>query len=215
MINTSEPFKLNLVTIIITLTGMLVMGLIITFSIGRDELTYMINATHTPLLNFVFKYITHAGDGVFAIALALYWMIAINKREGYYLFIIYGISSLITQFLKRVIFADAFRPIKVLDPEKIKLIEGITNNYNHSFPSGHATSIFAVAIAFALLINKPKASIMFISIAALVAYSRVYLLQHFATDIIAGAFIGSITAIFVFIVMRKTANRINTPEEII
>lgn len=213
MINTNASYRLNLLTIVVTLTALLVMGLIITYTIGRNELTYLINGSHTPLTDFIFKYLTHAGDGIFAIALALYWMFAVNKREAYYLFIIYGVSSLITQTLKRVVFTDSFRPLKALGPDGLHLVDGVTVSLHHSFPSGHSTSIFAVAIAFALLINRPKTSIIFIAIAAAVSYSRVYLLQHFATDIIAGAFIGAVTAIVVFIIMRNTGNPANEIED--
>jgi membrane-associated phospholipid phosphatase len=204
MINSHGPHKLNIVTIIITLTALLVMGLAITHTIGRNELTYIINGAHTPTLDFLFKYLTHAGDGMFAIAIGLYWMFAVNKREAYYIFVIYGISSLITQALKRTVFTDSYRPLKALGSDGLHLIDGVTVSLHHSFPSGHATTIFAIAIAFALLINRPIISILFIVIAALVAYSRVYLLQHFATDVIAGSFIGSVTAIVVFMFMRNS-----------
>ncbi len=58
-----------------------------------------------------------------------------------------------------------------------------------SFPSGHTASSFALA---ALLSSAyPKGRYIFYSIAAIAGLSRVYLDSHFASDVFAGAVIGT------------------------
>jgi membrane-associated phospholipid phosphatase len=58
-----------------------------------------------------------------------------------------------------------------------------------SFPSGHATTAFAAAVACALLV--PRARWPAIALASLVAASRVYLGVHYVFDVLAGALLGA------------------------
>jgi undecaprenyl-diphosphatase len=59
---------------------------------------------------------------------------------------------------------------------------------NDSFPSGHATSVFAVATVFAAFY--PRFRWPLYALAAAVAVGRVYLERHYVSDILAGAVIG-------------------------
>ncbi len=54
-----------------------------------------------------------------------------------------------------------------------------------SFPSGHSTTVFATAVAFALLF--PRARWPLLALAVLVAATRVVLGAHYPSDVIAGA----------------------------
>jgi undecaprenyl-diphosphatase len=71
---------------------------------------------------------------------------------------------------------------------------------NFSFPSGHATGSFAVAAFFAAVwwhraggrgTNLAKSGALF-TVAAAIAYSRVYLGVHYPSDILAGSVLGSL-----------------------
>ena len=61
-----------------------------------------------------------------------------------------------------------------------------------SFPSGHATSVFAVATVFAAYY--PRLRWPLYALAAAIALGRVYLARHYVSDIIAGAALGAIVA---------------------
>jgi len=61
-----------------------------------------------------------------------------------------------------------------------------------SFPSGHATSVFAVATVFAAFY--PRLRWPLYVLAAAVAVGRVYLDRHYVSDIVAGAAIGIVIA---------------------
>lgn len=63
-----------------------------------------------------------------------------------------------------------------------------------SFPSGHATDAFFIAVFFSLFY--PKLRPLLMSFAVLTAYSRVYCGVHFPLDVIGGALWGSILAVF-------------------
>lgn len=63
-----------------------------------------------------------------------------------------------------------------------------------AFPSGHSTTTFAAAVAFAALF--PRARAWLIALALPVAATRVALGSHFPSDVIAGAAIGSAFALW-------------------
>jgi membrane-associated phospholipid phosphatase len=64
-----------------------------------------------------------------------------------------------------------------------------------SFPSGHATT--AAALAFAVSAVWPQARFVMIGYAILIMLSRLVLLAHHPSDVVAGALVGVIGAMFV------------------
>lgn len=58
----------------------------------------------------------------------------------------------------------------------------------HSFPSGHATVAFACATALAFAV--PRLRLPLFVLAALIAFSRVYVGVHYPLDVLAGALLG-------------------------
>jgi membrane-associated phospholipid phosphatase len=58
-----------------------------------------------------------------------------------------------------------------------------------SFPSGHATNIFALATVLAML--WPRGKVLLYTVAAWIAASRVLIGQHYFTDAVGGAMLGT------------------------
>jgi membrane-associated phospholipid phosphatase len=73
----------------------------------------------------------------------------------------------------------AFRPFKM-------------KTANTSFPSGHTTSVFALASVFSARSDKPAVGLAAYSVAAGVALQRVYGDKHWASDVFAGAALGTV-----------------------
>jgi undecaprenyl-diphosphatase len=63
----------------------------------------------------------------------------------------------------------------------------------YSLPSGHATVAFACATVLALAV--PRLRWAFYGLAALIAFSRVYVGVHYPFDVVAGAVLGVVIAI--------------------
>jgi len=59
-----------------------------------------------------------------------------------------------------------------------------------SFPSGHASASFAAAYALWFSRKKIKLWIPALILAALIAFSRLYLYVHFPSDVVAGIMLG-------------------------
>jgi undecaprenyl-diphosphatase len=76
-----------------------------------------------------------------------------------------------------------------------------------SFPSGHATVSFACATVLAFAI--PRLAVPLYALAALIAFSRVYVGVHYPIDVIAGAALGVLIA--TALRMLAAARRRSTP----
>lgn len=71
----------------------------------------------------------------------------------------------------------------------------IKNPHDFSFPSGHTLSSFAAASVIACFDKKMGTAALFL--AALIAFSRLYLYVHFPTDVLSGAVLGSLIGMLV------------------
>ena len=65
-----------------------------------------------------------------------------------------------------------------------------------SFPSDHATATFAIAAAF-LLHGALRRGALFILLALIVSFSRVYIGTHYLSDVVGGCLIGLLAALVV------------------
>jgi undecaprenyl-diphosphatase len=101
----------------------------------------------------------------------------------------FALTTLVTGWLKELF--DRPRPPDDADPVT-SLVELPTSA---SFPSGHASTAFAAAVALGVLVPRWRAPAL--AVAALVAFSRVYLGVHFWLDVFAGALLGAAFGWFV------------------
>lgn len=156
----------------------------------QADLFLAINRLNTPSLDTFFKRITFLGDGIFfgVVILLLLFKRYSNAALGVVIFLS---TSVVAQFLKRVVFADDLRPFAELGNEYVlHQVDGVQQVMTLSFPSGHTTTAFALGLLLAWKVF-PSYLGWFVGIlAGLVGYSRVYLGQHYVEDIYAGAILG-------------------------
>lgn len=172
-------------------------------TLGKNGAFQLINSNHNEIADQFFKYFTYYGDAMMWIPLALFCFL---YRRKYFIAVVAGvlISTVMAQFLKRVVYPDELRPIAHLSESfPIHRIAGVELKRIHSFPSGHTTTAFAMALIMAHMINKKIWSIILPLFAGLAAYSRVYLGQHFPTDALAGMCIGVLSAVLSLLIYRK------------
>jgi membrane-associated phospholipid phosphatase len=90
----------------------------------------------------------------------------------------------LTVMLLKVAFDRARPPLVESSLDPIGTVPG-----SASFPSGHAATAFAAAVAVGVLYPRFRKPLL--ALAATVALSRVYLGVHFATDVLAGSLLGA------------------------
>ena len=158
------------------------------------------------IVDTFFKYFTHVGDGIFAIILCVIILI-FNIRKGIFVLGTYILSGTTTSILKNYCY-DVNRPHFVfgytLPQIKVNYIEGVDMMGLNSFPSGHATSAFAIFTSLALVSNNKFLKIIFFLFAFLSAFSRTYLSQHWLVDITIGSLIGTLFSLVLYFAFYQT-----------
>lgn len=167
------------------------------FFVEKGDLVLFLNNLHESALDPLGKYGTHLGDGIFCVALALVCLF-FSYEKGSALLLSYLVSGLFAQLGKRVFFPDAPRPKRFFaETADLHFLEGVKVSASKSFPSGHTTSAFALFLTLALFTkNRTLQWLCFVS-ACFAGLTRVYLAQHFFEDIVAGAYLGTLTAVAV------------------
>jgi membrane-associated phospholipid phosphatase len=127
-----------------------------------------------------------------ALALSRLVLAAIAVRTGF-LFAAIAVPSLFATIIKRLI--GRARPFVGAEPDPFLYGQLVWRPDYASMPSGHATTAFAAAIAIGLL--WPRLRPLMLLYALIIAVSRVVLDAHYLSDVIAGAFVGSIGALMV------------------
>jgi membrane-associated phospholipid phosphatase len=172
---------------------------------SKTELFLFFNSHFSSFSDFFFKYWTNAGDGLFSIAIAVILVLFVSYKKGLIVAVGYAVSSLSAQLLKRVFFPDALRPKAYFDGKSVSLhfTEGVEVFSYNSFPSGHSATAFALFCTLCFIIDKKHLEWLWLAMALLVAYSRMYLAEHFFEDIYVGSFIGVTTALVVQFLFNK------------
>lgn len=180
-------------TILIIYIVVLVVLFILAIAIEKGDDVTAINGNHTHFADVFFSYMTWFGDGVVFLPVTIV-LLFYKFRYALMSVALSIIHGLMVSLLKRVIFPGLPRPIKFMGDENIYKVPGISIHALNAFPSGHTTTAFAAATMIALISNRIGVSIIALVFAMLVGYSRIYLAQHFLVDVVAGAWLGVLSA---------------------
>ena len=157
-----------------------------------------------PTLHAVFTFITRFGlsGGYLAISALLFvglrvaaWRVkdsvlarrlSLYAYRALFVFVAVAASGLVTDLIK--VICGRARPKLLFRDDFYGFVWGATQADYWSFPSGHATTIAALATALYLL--WPRGLPLYVAVALLVAASRVIIGAHYLSDVIFGAVIG-------------------------
>jgi membrane-associated phospholipid phosphatase len=189
----------------VTLTVVTALYLIIhSCIIGRNEFFLLLNTDLGNTADIFFKISTNIGDGIVWVIVAVLFYI---YRRKYFPLLIAAvlISTLIAQGTKNL--APEPRPsVAIIDASLVHTVKGVELHSSYSFPSGHTTTAFTIFLIACLLIkNRWVVPVGFVC-ALLVAYSRVYLAQHFPLDL-GGGMLTAVITIFASIGIQKQWER--------
>jgi undecaprenyl-diphosphatase len=148
---------------------------------------------HTPVTDAVALTLS----GVFASTVMVWlllsvWLFVREEKRDHWFFLPVVVASLLSILITDGILKNFFNRNR--PPLSLGTITVGSPLLDHSFPSGHAT--FAWALAVVLADKEPRAKWLFYALAFFISLSRVYLGQHYPYDVIAGTLVGLVIGYF-------------------
>jgi membrane-associated phospholipid phosphatase len=162
------------------------------------QIALFINNYHSLFWDAFFKNYTFIGTFT-VIGPVLVFLLFVRFRFVLIACISTLLASGLAQLVKRLDWTESMRPVVYLEKIKnVHFVDGEYLNILHSFPSGHTAGAFSLLVTLALIAKSPFVKLFFLISAVMVAYSRMYLLQHFLVDVTFGALIGTTSAILIY-----------------
>lgn len=162
-------------------------------------------------LTYVAKFFTTLGDEAFVIPMVILGIVLslFKKTRKYGLTLIFAIviGTLVTNVIVKPM-ALRIRPYNTLqenvDYWKWYVGAGSLSESDYSFPSGHTTGVteMAVGMFICFMKDKKKIAYLFPVLALCTAGSRIYLMVHYSTDVIAGLIVGTVAGIVGYFLMK-------------
>lgn len=195
-----------------TLVLALVLGTLLLF-FPKGELHLLLCQPHMPFLDTIVPIFSDLVDWLpyLIVVLLLFY------RAGWATLLASNLllSTLIVQPIKHLV--NAPRPLtwfaENMPEVTLPLVEGVRMNHWLSFPSGHTTTFFVLFFSISVILcaenirGKNILSLLCFLLATFGAYTRIYLSQHFALDVLAGILIASFTTILLYyFLVQKTKN---------
>ncbi len=184
-------FKVNAFVLSVYLV-LFVTGVFLVISYSKADLHLIINQWHTVFFDIFFKYVTFLGNGWMVLILFLVFLLI---KIRYAVIFLTGnfLITLLVQVTKHFIFPHALRPVAYFKGVHVlHLIPDVAMYSYNSFPSGHAATAFGIFVMLISITKNRTLKFLWLVIALLTAYSRIYLSQHFMVDILAGSLTGAI-----------------------
>lgn len=152
-----------------------------------DQLFILLNhLPHNTLFNFIALGLSGIGmAGIVWFLLGLILFLREERRHHWFfapIILAGGLSYLAAEIILKHLIGRP-RPSEMIG----SFIIG-TKSTDFSFPSGHATIAFAMAVVLSKI--EPKWKWMFYALAVAISFSRIYLGQHFPLDVFAGGLLG-------------------------
>lgn len=200
--------KVAFYRILVFLIGLTIITL--SFFLGKNNLFLIFNSNLGSFANTFFFILTLLGDAFIWIPFLIY--IFVKRRALFFLTIAsFILVTIVVQGVKRLPIGENLRPyysmvaerndihsVYIEEPnffskteflhkiwEKF-LVEEFTPNQFHSFPSGHASTIFSIFLICILFVESSIWLFIFFILTLAIGYSRIYLAQHFPIDIAGG-----------------------------
>lgn len=165
------------------------------------EILHLIQGLRTDWLDAVMVFITRLGDGgILWVALSIVLAVFPKTRHC-------GLTMMATMLLSHIVGNEILKPlIARLRPcavdTGVQLLIGCPTSY--SFPSGHTMNAFTAAATLFAYYRKPGAAAFVL--AALIAFSRMYLFVHYPTDILGGIVLALFDTWVVMFLIRKVSD---------
>lgn len=166
---------------------------------AADKLRFSCGRFLTPVM----KAITLSGNMGMIFVVSAFIMLFFKKtrRFGVAALIAIALGFLFTNvILKHVIARE--RPFENVSSKFYTYWKaaGALNESGYSFPSGHTTAATAFGVSL-FLHTKKRCSWLFLAIPAVMGFTRIYFVVHYASDILGGFIAGSAAAVIAYFIV--------------
>lgn len=187
----------------------IVCAIILLLRFPKADIHLWINRHYSLPADRFFYFVTFLGNGIFSLVIGLLLLFS-GLRQSLVILLSWMVSGLLVQILKVFVFSSVARPLtyfRHLAP--LHLVDGVNLYTTQSFPSGHSASAFALFLCLAFFFNKRYLQLFFFLAALAVAYSRMYLSQHFLVDVAGGSVLGmAVASAFLYLFTVTWSTRI-------
>lgn len=186
-----------------------VVGWFFVGSTERLDQLLLINGANNPFTDVLFQGLTAIAEVVLPVLFLIY-LFRFRKEFALPYAYSYALSTGLIQFLKHFVFSGALRPLAYFAHSGIKwhIVSGLMISEYNSMPSGHTGAAFFMFFWVAVLLKRFHWGFIAGILAVGVAYSRVYLFQHFPVDTLVGAFLGTSSSyLFYYINYAKSSSK--------
>ena len=176
---------------------------VILLSYPKAEIHLTINQFHTTFFNYFFRFMTFLGGwGLVFLAIIL---LLTKVRNGVIFLIGTLITTIFVQGLKHLVFSGVMRPVAYFHQihKMLYLVPGVVVHFWDSFPSGHTASAFSYFIILIFLSKRTWQKVIWLLMACLIGFSRIYLSQHFLIDVEFGSLVGIISMMIPVLYFEK------------
>jgi len=175
----------------------------------RLDQLQLINGNHSAAADLVFQALTSIAEVILPLLFLIY-LFRFRKEYALPYIYSYALSTALVQGLKHFVFVDSLRPLAYFASSGVKwhIIPGLLISEYNSMPSGHTGAAFFMFFWIAVLLRRFSWGLVAGLFAVGVAYSRVYLFQHFPVDTLVGAAIGTVSSyLFYTLIYAKSPSK--------
>lgn len=183
---------------------------------GFDMWVYnFFGSLHCDFLTVVAKIFTSFGDEAFVIPMAVLGGVLCcfkrTRKYGFAMLFAIAIGTIITNVTVKpsVLRLRPYNTLQGTDMwdsyKQWYFGAGTLSESDYSFPSGHTTGVFEIAVATGLCLRADgykKQSFIPLLIAICTGGSRIYLMVHYASDVIGGVIVGSFAGICAYFIAK-------------
>lgn len=151
---------------------------------------------HSPLVRLLARTAEKFAEE-YGITITLLLILVLDRKQGWRKFVMVGMilltSALVVTSSKMVVGRERPR-VSQFETVVHGPARGVRGGSRyHSYPSGHTVAAFTLAVATACAYRWTAGPMLFL--AAMTGFSRIVTGYHFPTDVLAGAFLGTLVAL--------------------